>query len=249
MLQILKNRIKTEIAKKQLKKEPPILIYQMGKVGSMSIYTSLKKVYPGLVLHLHNIDRQLEIKPDLRVFYNNYLQNKEQPVYIISLIREPFSRNISDFFQNFEKYVGTQPSDYKGTVEDLIEIFIDRFPHQAVLNWFDINIKKHFDIDVYDHSFPDRGSCIIKKNNHKLLLMKYDLSDSSKIEQISSFLKIDQFELWNENVGINKPYKRLYTEFLDQIKLPERIVEPVITSKYFTHFYEDEKKELMKKWQ
>ena len=32
---------------------PPILVFQMGKVGSTSIYESLLRVYPGVVLHAH----------------------------------------------------------------------------------------------------------------------------------------------------------------------------------------------------
>ena len=41
----------------------------------------------------------------VRTLYGEYKKDKI-PIKIISLVREPISRNISAFFQGFEKHVG-----------------------------------------------------------------------------------------------------------------------------------------------
>jgi hypothetical protein len=90
----------------------------MGKVGSMSVYKSLKdNVDTNHVLHLHSLspehmDESLKIKKKHGIYVYEYpiyfakatrnmLNNyRGHPIKVISLIRDPIARMISDFFQN-----------------------------------------------------------------------------------------------------------------------------------------------------
>jgi hypothetical protein len=104
-------------------KAPPLLVYQMGKVGSSSITRSLKKVSinrPIYHLHFMSKDRIVETEDDRRAFFrtdkysllkrpwlNEFLlksfnENKGQKWKVISLTREAVARNISAFFENLD---------------------------------------------------------------------------------------------------------------------------------------------------
>src|ERR1700741_1041287 len=89
---------------KSIASHTPIIVYQMGKVASMSVYTSLKEQYPGITLHRH------ELIPtewqDATLL--NHANNFHQPLLIISMMRDPIARNISAFFQNFEVITGVK---------------------------------------------------------------------------------------------------------------------------------------------
>lgn len=85
----------------------PILIYQMGKVASRTIYKSLLYT-PGMqVFHVHRIGK--DVHPNLYERVARF----GHPAKIITLVREPISRNISDFFQHLDQYCGTKNAQKK----------------------------------------------------------------------------------------------------------------------------------------
>ena len=61
--------------KRRLKKYTPILIYQMGKVGSTSVYKSLLRYYPGIVIHTHGFSEDCDDQ-NTRILYD-WVVNKE----------------------------------------------------------------------------------------------------------------------------------------------------------------------------
>jgi len=100
----------------------PIINYQMGKVGSSTIQSSLESL--GLdqpVYHVHflnplrvrEIERQRREyfrtekqgslrRPWLSEFLYERIQKKDRHWMLITLVREPIARNISTFFENLE---------------------------------------------------------------------------------------------------------------------------------------------------
>lgn len=101
---------------------PPIIDYQMGKVGSSTVRDSLLAL--GLqqcVYHVHFLNpvrvREIEQqrrgyfgtdkaellkRPWLSEFLFEQIQKKNRRWQIVSLVREPIARNISTFFENLE---------------------------------------------------------------------------------------------------------------------------------------------------
>src|SRR5690606_31013652 len=86
---------------------PYILIYQMGKVGSSSIYASLKEKGAPKVFHLHrmnpvftekmkrtflekNLLKQFHTEQHFEAIYKKAIERKKK-VKIITLVREPIS--------------------------------------------------------------------------------------------------------------------------------------------------------------
>ncbi|MEO0473001.1 MAG: hypothetical protein AAF206_25510, partial [Bacteroidota bacterium] len=68
-----------------LDKVPPVYVYQMGKVGSMSVYKSLERQYPGAVLQGHNFRAD---NPDalVRKLYQHTFA-RQKPLKVISMTR------------------------------------------------------------------------------------------------------------------------------------------------------------------
>ena len=209
----------------------PILVYQMGKVGSTSIIDSLAGRWDGPVLHCHHIEF-----PKTRYIYNNHYK-KNKPIYIISLTREPISRNISAFFQNLTIFTQAKVDSFADSTESLIQKFLDSYPHEMPLVWFQDHIERNFSINVFEHPFPESGYVHISRDNLHLLILRAEISDKLKEEAISSFLKMPNFKLTRSNVGSSKDYAKLYKNFKDSLILPQTYLDQMYDSLYFKHFY------------
>jgi hypothetical protein len=222
----------------KLRRTCPILLYQMGKVGSSSIYNSLKEEYPGVVLTSHWYPSEKKDYKLSRLF--NRVVKKKKPLKVISLIREPVGRNVSAFFQNFERDTGVSYSDSEFSVRELREIFLENYNHEIPLIWFDENILANFGIDVFATPFPETGIMTYSHENIQLLILRSEVADEFKIQAISAFLNLDHFVLKNINISSEKEYAQTYQAFCDQVKLPKPYLDKMCHSKYFTYFYSSE---------
>jgi hypothetical protein len=249
--------------------QTPIIVYQMGKVGSSSVMKSLKKAILPL-FHAHfllknadnrsfynpNVYEILELKlgREKQVRRGEFLYNKiivpKKQVKIISLTREPIGRNVAAFFQNFERETGKKYEQSNFTPQDIRDIFINFFPHSTPLDWFDNHFKPFLGIDVYEYPFPkEQGYLRINKDNVDLLILKLETSDSVKEKAIAEFLGLKEFKLVRTNVGEDKNYRDMYKEFKQNLKLPLSYVEEMCSSKYFNHFYtEEEIRKVYSRW-
>jgi hypothetical protein len=241
--------------------QTPIIIYQMGKVGSSSVMKSLKKKAILPLFHVHfllkNADNRSFYNPNVyeilsvkleremllrqgKFLYNKIIAPKKQ-VKIISLTREPIGRNIAAYFQNFERETGKKYELSNFTPQELIDIFINYYPHSIPLDWFDNYFKPFLGVDVYEYPFPkEQGYLRINKDNVDLLILKLETSDGVKEKAIADFLGLKEFKIVRTNVGENKNYRDIYKEFKYNLKLPLSYVEKMCSSKYFNHFYKEE---------
>ena len=226
--------------------EIPIFVYQMGKVGSTSIYRSLKKSYGGTVLHGHYFDAY-HSNFELRQLHAWYSQQSAPKIKLISLIREPVTRNISAFFQNFKRDTGMEIEKCQKSMHELRDMFLTNYPHEIPWVWFDNNIKKNFGIDVYEYPFGEQGHLIIKQENIELLLLRCDLPDSRKSELVGDFVGLKSFSIANANVSAEKEYSQ-YMDAFKSIKLPLWYLHRLSATKYMKHFYRDEIGPMIQTW-
>lgn len=268
----------------------PILIYQMGKVGSSSIRNSLFRCpdpRTRLVLMSHeyfpvrNRDPDLiAIEPEYRdmlareiaheqhvyrqytlrqrmgrrfrekfyaeMIYRSYVQPKRR-LKVITLVREPVANNISMFFQVLGQYLGpdVEPSEYD--IDELINVFIEKYMHSRPLTWLDAEVKTHFGIDIFQHPFPiETGYSAIYQGNVSLLVLRCDLDDRTKAQVIADFIGIDEFEIVRSNVASEKSYAGPYARFKQRIKIPPALLEQMYNSKFARHFYSREERDLLR---
>lgn len=238
--------------------EDKIFIYQMGKVGSTSLEKSIKNsvhwhsFYPFFNRRIYNSSYN-KIKLPTRIvapveyfMIRNLFKMKVKSgnkLKIITLVREPISRNISFLFQfapiflykiYFEK--GNRANVDK-TLELLEEEFYERLWHTSANEWFDQDFKEVTGIDIFDHDFDQtKGYAVIEENNISVLVLKMEQLNEN-IEVIGEFIGDDHFEIVRDNMGSEKWYADLYRTFKKNFRPKEDYVDALYQSRYMKHFY------------
>lgn len=251
---------------KKYKNDNLILIYQQGKVGSRSLSNSIKKknisqitihsFHSKIATQLFNnynskkyyISKLNNIHYKTKMFFLLKLLKNNKKLKIISLVREPISRNISFYFQDFQIPLMEISSNRDTTISKNIniEVFIDdffkNFNHTNGINWFDNELKKYFDLNIYKYPFDkERGYSIIKKDNIEFLIIKLEkLNRLKKGNLFNDFLNVKNFNLTRKNDSKEKWYDCIYKDFKESIVFSEKYINRIYNSKYMRHFYTNE---------
>ncbi len=217
-----------------------ILIYQMGKVGSSSLYKSIQ-YYNRYVLQCHVLEDISVQEYDLQKLLNLKFGK------IITLVRDPVARRISEMWENMlSRTRYSAAADFK----EVEEYYFKEGFWKGDREWFDEQLKSVFQIDVFRYPFDtEKGYTIIKEGNIELLLMKMEkLNDLEKV--IGEFLDIDSFHVRNANVGNQKTYRFALKEYKKTFSLSEKELNDLYRkSDYMKHFYsEQERNEFYMKW-
>ncbi len=257
-----------------LRKKEPLLIYQMGKVGSSTLRRSIDAIKPDVhPYHLHymnGIDYMVELcrKKSLplqdhilsSIFCRKLLKKAKTNgirLNVISLVREPIAKNISQFFQNvdvsypeFEYSKKEKVLSQDELVSVMTDFFIKNFRHDDPLVWFDDELKQFTNIDVFSNPFPyEKGFKIYENERFRILVIRLESLNECCSDAMKQFLGVEHFELLNENVSSKKKYAGVYEKMKNKIKLPESYINKMYSSKMATHFYsEDEITRFKDKW-
>lgn len=240
----------------------PILVFQMGKVGSTSVYASLKRLELDVPLyHLHflnNLDdmeetvrrfparaaRSLELIATARKIRQEMARQPRKKWNIITLVREPIPRLVSVFFESIDDYIPNMKECYAAGelgLDAMISYFVNEFRESWVLNWFDTQVRDLFGLDVFETPFDKgRGYQIYEQSNIRLLLMR--LHDLNRVapQAMHEFLGISNFQLVTRNVGEAKATGSLYRDFVNGLRLPPTMVHEWHSTRYAKHFYTPE---------
>lgn len=239
-------------------KEPPLVILTLGKVGSSSIYRSLKHGYSAKVFHVHSLNiknllesRRMVLESDRKsVPFHNlvayHLANKMKVEgirpYIIILVREPISRAISEAYQNLDLISDT--IEKNDSIDDVAMLSylksILNDPDQATMldSWFDREIFQQFGLDIFKY---DRHSGFAVHDLPKarfLVLRMEDLNREFK-SAMREFLNTDsEVELLLDNIGNRKWYRESYKSLVEYLKKTES-GSLFKETRYYQHFYGD----------
>ncbi len=244
----------------------PIIVFQMGKVGSTSIVDGLHERIPDSpVFHVHFLtDAGIsDAKRRLRILVKRFNANAwclyesdyvrrylrkyggGKKIKIVTLFREPIARNISSFFYNVNKYAPDFRSysrDDELFVDALKHRYLNVFPeHEFPLQWFDKELFTMFGVDVYQQEFDkDKGYSIIRTESTEVLVLKLECLKKCVRPAFREFLGIDDFELAESNRSDDQPYNEFYKDFLENVCLPQEYLDRTYNSKYMTKFYTGE---------
>ena len=254
----------------------PIIVYQMGKVGSASVQRSLIATFRSMgvdvpVHHIHNLhnleameksimrgpipreDTLMGIRLGLAL-KRQMDENPNQQWNLISLVRDPVARNISEFFHGFQEIIPDYGLLYQRgqlSIEEVRKAFFSKFDQPVTpYDWFDKQMKTVFDIDVYAQPFPTHKGYEIYKDQKQTPLLLIRLEDLDRVagKAMKDFLAIENFSIIKSNVGAEKQYATLYSDF-KTAPLPTAFLEKKYSTKYAKHFYtDDEIKKFYRKW-
>lgn len=210
-----------------------VLIYQMGKVGSTTLWKSISKYEK--CLHVHHLNPNIDTPDDLiddYIYCNRLL--KMNNLKIITMIREPITRFISDYFSDSHFY------SEKRIMEDLLEQLDFQSEKNYPFEWFKNELEYFTSINVFDYDFDkERGYGIIKKNNFEILCLQTERMRFNE-QVIGEFLGIENFHLCEDvNVGDRKASRFAYKKVRENIEIPYRIIERYYggNNQAMNHFY------------
>jgi hypothetical protein len=245
-------------------REPPILVYQMGKVGSRTVLTSLREAGLGVrIFHVHfltpeSIDREERLhratwRGDARashIWKSQHLRRRladpsdETRWNVITLVRDPVARNVSSFFQIGERALGVDFGADQGdvSVAELTRRFLEDFDgHDVPLTWFDDELARVFGIDVFARPFPqDQGFDIYENERARVLLLRLENLSACAAPAFHRFLGVEDFRLAKTNVAREKDYAPAYARFVEGAELPVEYLDRMYGSRYARHFYSRE---------
>lgn len=229
----------------------PIVVYQMGKVGSMSITKSLQRRGVAPVYHVHQLHlphlrelnqaRKESGRPERdhrteRYLYQSLIEGQRRSKYI-SLVRDPVSRNVSAFFQNLRHHLAPGPYEEIPPLSELVEFFVEVYDHDVPLTWFQKEVEPVLGIDVYEEDFPkEEGYKGYKNDKFEIIVMKCEVDDSKKELALQNFLGVDDISLQRANVSAEKSYSDVYRRVKASV-LPKAYVQRLCESDYMQHFY------------
>jgi hypothetical protein len=242
--------------------EPDILlIYQLGKVGSSTVYATLKQIYGSeRLIHLHFLSDRFKRRAAGLAKYEWHLgqikrverlrnENPSSRIKIISLVREPIGRNVSDLFQNPQNYLEKGESLGSTHVDKLIRIYKQKNSYDYTLNWFDNEFRPYTGVDVYQHSFDhSQGFAIFSQQEFDILIIKMESLNSCYKRAFSEFLNLELTELTISNESNSKDTSQLSKQLKSRIRFSEDELSEAYSSKYAQHFYRDDISLLTKKW-
>lgn len=243
--------------------EQPIIIYSMGKVGSTTVYNSLKgidiknPVYRVNFLSDEGIQNteefHLNLQPPVMPNHLKYSRALRQIMgkapqtqwTVITLVREPISRDVSDFFYQIERF---HPGliDKNGHIREdqVIKALQVKFrffdaSSNYTCNWFDDEFKKMFPVDVYTHPFAhSKGFSIIHNQQVKLLIIRLEDLNRCLSDALAQFLDLPTpIQIVTSNVQNHGQHGAVYTSLRKRIRFSKSLCDQIYASKYATHFY------------
>lgn len=247
---------------KLMQAKTPIVVYQMGKVGSETIENSVRALsLPNPVYHIHclapknvakkisyfsnkNMTFPLQLKNSL-LLQNEINTRDNYCLKVITGVREPISQIISSLFQNITEHVPHfldpdgryKTSDIHNHLYNRISSY-DTQEAATNCNWFDSEFKPALGIDVYDYKFNlASGYSVINYKNIDILILRLESSENWHIF-IADFLGLpDPVKISKKNTSNTKSYRYAYEQVLLQLKFSPSTLQKIYSSQYCQHFY------------
>lgn len=253
--------------------QPPVIIYQMGKVGSRSVYEALAQSdLARPVYHVHWLTddgiaqtearyqaASTDYRPQHLVVSKALRQRRRNRPHeqwrIITLVRDPVARSLSEFFELMWIMNPDLVNENGVTdVERALDVLAQRFHHfdpstDRANTWFDHELKAAFGIDVFARPFPrDIGAAEYENEQAKVLLLRLEDLDQTA-DKIAQFAGLHQLAISKSNSGTDKQHSSAYREVRRRFRLEPDLCREIYSTRYARHFYtETEREAFLQRW-
>ncbi len=242
----------------------PLLIHQMGRVGSTSIYNAVKNIkqYRAYHTHILNVEKLrnfVRSRREKNLKIPNHVNDSfevlatiighEPHIKIISLVRDPMARNVSAFFNNLDTFgFRSKVSRQEAQADELLRRF-NAYDHDIPAKWFSDEFRDVFGFTIYNQPFDHVHKRLwIRKDNVSLLVLRVEDSEDVKKEALEKFLETSNISLEADNVGSGK-FGPAYQEFKHLFRPDDALLNRIYKSRLANHFYTPEELESMReKW-
>lgn len=227
------------------------LVYTMGKVGSSTIYRTLQQTLPfhKHIYHVHFLsDRWLDqILPSRdETFHPNIahgrsvrsalMERTDLEWCIITLVRDPIARDVSDLLQNWPAWFGQRTVD-EVSLDEVLAKYQAR-EHGYPEEWFETELKPFLGFDWLAHPFDrERGYTNYQTERGTILCLKLERLDEVVEEAFQTACGMPLALKHSVNRSEDKPGKRLYQAVKQVYKPTQEKLDRVYSSAYMQHFY------------
>ncbi len=237
------------------------LVYSMGKVGSSTVYTELIRQFPVDAIQLHFLsDHWLkEVLPTMHDAFGYHAgladeyaahrkQKPNQRLKIITMVREPVIRDISDVFENWKTFFSLEKAHELTSEMVLTRLRMHKFEY--TLNWFDNEFRNWTGIDIYNKPFDkEQGYSVWHFDAFDVLCIKLEKMDSVLTKGMLELGGPPLKQGSNANVATSKAIKDVYKDVSNKFRLSPEQENILLNSKYLNHFYTaDEIMALKTRW-
>nr|WP_321223008.1 putative capsular polysaccharide synthesis family protein [uncultured Psychroserpens sp.] len=225
-----------------------ILVYTLSKVGSSSVYNSLKKKFPYKEIHhVHFLgDTWLnKFKNDHKIFQNNLnnadrifklLKKKQWNVKIITLTRDPIARDISGVFQTWQ-HIFEVDDITKVTANSILD-YLNTNDFTYSQNWFETDFVEFTGLDILNENFDaNKGYQIYDAKNTPILLIQLEQLNTVFNDAMNAFIGPGEYALHQENVTSSRASGALNKKVKKLLDVPVAKLDTIYNSKYLTTFY------------
>lgn len=213
-----------------------VLVYQPGKVGSFSIYQSLKREKIPCA-HIHRI---ADTDKENTAYYARYpelcelwkkMRDKTENMKIITMVRDPIRRSVSSMFQGIYRNcisdIQTGMSLHDNAVRHVVRD-ADYGKTGHMFEWFHDEMEQTTGIDIYRYDFnKEKGYGIVKEKGIEILVLVMEKMNQN-VDVLKDFVgrdKMQTFTLLRQNVGSDKNYRYLYKNIMKSIRMPSRVLD------------------------
>ena len=221
-----------------------VIIYQFGKVGSMTLLKTFEKYIK--TIHLHIFDKTI-------------LKDK---TIIINISRNLFDRNISAFFHNINnkpkyidiiKYKNTNIKKNEGhvfyygnkdkSINNLINYFND-INTNIILpdynkNWY-TDFNNNLNINIFEKQFDFKKKYNLYNISSDIILITLRFEDINNWANILNNIFLQNIKLVNCNLTNKKKIYNLYIEFKKKYKYSESEINYIKNIDFMTYFYSND---------
>lgn len=209
--------------KNALSKYSCVVVYQFGKVGSVSLQHFFKPYLPSIHSHVP--------KP-IRKLLNG---DGEQKFLVVNAMRNVFDRNVSCLSQRIKRGRVKVPKNY--VIDDLLRVFpnICSVENDVLQSWYG-NFNQLLGLHTFDQPFDLENKFYFESTEKcDVLVLRFeDIAEWPVI--IGKALDLKNVQLPRENIESI----RLYNEFKKVVRYPQSEIEHVLSFDYMRHFYTQE---------
>ena len=177
--------------------------------------------------------------------------------YIVSTVREPVGRNLSNFILDIERFhikdFFRRYEQGQVGIDEALEIFFREFNHDAHTDWIRDELNVNFELEIYREPFDQsEGYQILHHGNVHVLIFQIERFNEVYKEALEAFFKRPapaaplNTHISSEDARAGDAYRAM----LEQIRLPQTDIDRLYDSQYMQHFYTPEQIEgFRRKWQ
>ncbi len=253
---------------------PVVLCYSMGKVGSTSIFKTLKRTkFAGGTQHLHflnsgsipevrDIHRRAGFRGDpahlkaARLFIKVRSEISPSRLVIITAVRDPVGFAISNFFQNpyfFRDFKLPLVQDNAEEIKWYIENSVlepNSSSFQYWNNWLVNELERVFNFKFFDHPFDqNKGWSVIQSDRAKIGCIQMEMLNEG-FPNLAMSLVGEEINLTDRTANSRAHFHQYYRELVRRISVPKESLELIYQSPFVRYFYSNEQiEQFIRKWQ